>query len=52
MEFKKQNRGARGKEGKIKMKSERETNHKRLNHRKQTKIAEGNGGESGNGVTG
>ena len=30
MEFKKQNRGSWGRRGKNKMKSERETNHKRL----------------------
>ena len=34
--FKKQNRGSEGNEGKNKMKSERETNHRRLNSKKHT----------------
>ena len=34
----------RGREGKIKMKSERETNHKSINHRKETESLEGGGG--------
>ena len=51
MEFKKQNRGAWGREGKKnKMKSERETNLKRLtlNHGNKPRVAGGEGdGEMG-----